>query len=147
MQKQTAVELAIMRQKIDTVLALTSDVRELELRQAADEQDRATRDASKKTLSRVWKVTGAIVTLCVLPIIGWAGTWLMTDYGRLREAPTAIVHLEDHAERGGRAALQTREATRDNRDSIRRVEGRLDGIEESQVEILKMLRSRRRRRR
>lgn len=158
-QRRTSAELESVRASLTTVSGRLDDLVDLgteietvakkthalEEKQALDDDDRTRREERERTTSKWVKVAAAVLTVIVLPLAGWGAKWLLEDYGSTRTTATETAHdvatLEANEEIERRATAQTRARVDENRDDIRTIEGRLEGIENAQQETLQELRS------
>lgn len=158
-QKRTSAELESVRASLTTVNGRLDDLVDLgteiesvakkthalEEKQALDDQERTEREERKRNVRLFGKILLGVCTLIVLPLAAWGAQWLIVDYGTTRERATEGAHdvatLEAHEELNRRAREQTRTRVDENRDDIRTIEGRLDGIETAQETTLEEIRA------
>lgn len=118
----------------------------------ASETKRAASDAERagavKTLTTMWAIFGGLITAGAIALGGWVWS-IQGDVGDLvHETQRNAERLEEHRRQGGPMghpeSVIARTATNEGRitanaDGIRRVEGRLDGIEDKLDEVLERL--------
>ncbi len=168
-QRETAEELEGFGSKFDTLMNLSGEIErrqitaakeraadaeklaELAEKQRVDDDERTQREGARKTLALTAKILGPILGVILLPTFGWGAKWLVSDYGHTRTAIVdhshEILGMKNRATRDRRASEHTATQVQENRDSIRTVEGRLEGIETGQGTILQAIENSRPRRR
>ncbi len=171
-QRECKEELGDLGEKFDTLVDLSGEIQRLSMtqiqaaeeraaettklaelteKQRVDDDERTQREGARKTLVLIGKIGAPVLALILLPLATLGASWLVDDYEETREAVATHQHeiegVIESGERDRTSASATAGETRENRDSIERIEGRLEGIEGGQGDILEAIESSRRRRR
>lgn len=151
-RSETISDIRELRQSFQEFAEAVGDTLEdVQQRTAKLEQDQETDNDERKAKAERWavwkvvgKVTGAIMTLIVLPATAAGVTWLITDYTHQR----AVNGTQEHELTGLKSNVEDHEqdlTALDGRvdeaeEQLSNIDGRLGGIESGQNEILTAVR-------
>ena len=130
---------------------LDTGQRKLASAQKIDDEERADRVTARRIWVFVAKIAATVMTIAVLPAVGWGTKLIVDDYTAQRAENAAQHHdvllLKTHDVRADEDAHALSDRVESHEQRIHEINGRLQGIETGQQSILEAIQDNGRRRR